>query len=83
MWGMLSVDNVAWAGIAENSVPSQYVGESFTYKKGWIEKIASDKVIQRSFYFLSGVLLLLLVLINAAGRRWEREGRYKVIDQRQ
>ncbi len=52
----------------------------YSFSQGRIGQMLSSKVIQWSFMFLGGVLLLLLGLIFLAGRRWHREGMYAHAD---
>ncbi|MEM8680814.1 MAG: hypothetical protein AAGF97_15805, partial [Planctomycetota bacterium] len=91
-WGLLTpTRGVMWAGVDRESVPEEYgffedetgawvTEQGYTYSAGQIENILASEVTQYSFYFLGGVLLLLLGMIYVAGQRWVRDGRYEGIE---
>ena len=91
-WGLLTPDaGVMWAGTNRENIPAEYgfaldeagnfvSDQGYTYAAGRIETILQNPVILYSFYFLGGVLILLLIMIGIAGNRWVREGRYAAAD---
>ena len=92
LWGALSTEGVMWAGTDRANIPAEYgfaedaegnfvSDQGYTYSAGRIETVLRDKVILRSFYFLGGVLLLLLVMIGFAGKRWESMGKYDRLER--
>jgi SNF family Na+-dependent transporter len=57
-----------------------FIGVIFTQSESYIASIREDKVARMSILFIVGVTCFLLVMINLAGRRWKREGRFDLID---
>jgi SNF family Na+-dependent transporter len=46
-----------------------------TYRIGWIENILINPVAMMAVGLIATILVFLLILINIAGKRWEKEGR--------
>lgn len=57
-----------FVGVCINNVPS------------YADKILSNHVAFISTLFVVGILVFILIMVHIAGRRWEKEGRYKQLE---
>ena len=51
-----------------------------TQVDGYVQAYQQDVVARISILFIVAVAVFLLIMIGLAGRRWQREGRYDLID---
>lgn len=51
-----------------------------TQVNGYVQSFQQDLVARISILFVVGVTFFLLIMIGLAGRRWEREGRFDLMD---
>lgn len=52
----------------------------FAHTPGYIEIIGRNTIVLSSLLFIGVILVFLLVLIHIAGKRWEKEGRFALLE---